>query len=150
MSRTAGYKGAPPTLRVVAWVNHRLGEQLIPRGSSKLFSRVNISPAPPQGTIDGATQFQTPSRAEHGPEGVLSSHSCPLPNDPENQRPIGSSTPLGERKKGVQHREDHRNANGCASVYTDSHLGRHCKNAMSHLSFQTCWRGGVAERIYPL
>jgi hypothetical protein len=56
----------PATLRVVAWVNHRLGGRLTSRGSSKLNPGCPYTPGPPEGTIEGATHIRTPSQAEHG------------------------------------------------------------------------------------
>jgi hypothetical protein len=58
------------TLGVVAWGIGRLGEQGLLRGSRRM-NRGEHSPRPTAGTINGATQIQTPSRAEHGPEGVM-------------------------------------------------------------------------------
>ena len=53
------YTLLPPTatLRVVAWVNYRLGERLIPRGSGKLKTGVSIVPGPPQ--AQSTAQYRT-------------------------------------------------------------------------------------------
>ncbi len=45
------------------------GERNTPRGSTKLKTGVDIAPGLPEGTVDGAPNTQTPSRAEYGPGG---------------------------------------------------------------------------------
>ncbi len=91
LSRGLSFHSPTATLRVVAWVNHWLGDRLTSLGgSSKLFTGAKHSPRPTSGTIKDAPSIQTPFRAKHGPEGVFALRTVhdarrpgPVPRPPQ-------------------------------------------------------------------